>query len=349
MDDSISVAPVNLVRTERVPGQCGVVLRGQVQGVSDGELLYFQTSCTLLSLDLELDESIVSPRDGCVLVPVRNSANHVIKIDHDVLLGEVYQVVEKNGELMVNGDVDEDTEMPPGVVQHVRSTRNVKLSIAERQRKLSSLLVTDRGHKFNEVTNCALKYHDVFSLDEGDRGAVTCVEHVIETDNHPPIRQLPCDKISSMVMEMLDTEVIQESSNPWASPVVMVRKKDNTLRFCVDYRMLNSVTRKDTFPLPRIDDLLDHLKGKSVFSTLDAKQGYWQIPVSPDDREKTAFMTHDGLYEFRVMPFGLCNAPATFERLMQRILSGLSNICNVYIDDILIFSRSVEEHIDHLL
>ena len=229
LDDSISVAPVNLVRTERVPGQCGVVLRGQVQGVSDGELLYFQPSCTLLSLDLELDESIVSPRDGCVLVPVRNSANHDIKIDHDVLLGEVCQVVEKNGELMVNGDVDEDTEMPPGVVQHVRSTCNVKLSIAERQRKFLSLLVTDRGHEFNEVTNCALMYHDVFSLDEGDRGGVTCVEHVIETDNHPPIQQLPYripfalrDKISSMVMEMLDTEVIQESSSAWASPVVMV-------------------------------------------------------------------------------------------------------------------------------
>ena len=140
-------------------------------------------------------------------------------------------------------------------------------------------------------------------------------------------------EIHKMVGDMLEAGVVQESSSPWASPIVLVKKKDGSQRFCVDYRRLNAITRKDVFPLPRIDDLLDQLKGKSVFSTLDAKTGYWQIRMEESSREKTAFVTSNGLYEFRVMPFGLCNAPATF----QRVLAGLCEFCSVYIDDILVF------------
>ena len=108
------------------------------------------------------------------------------------------------------------------------------------------------------------------------------------------------------------------------------------------------MTHKDTFPLPGIDDLLDQLKGKNIFTTLDAKQGYWQIMVQKESQEKTAFVTFDGLYEFRVMPFSLCTTPATFQRLMKRAVVGMSKFCSVYIDDILVFSENVEEHIGHL-
>ena len=181
------------------------------------------------------------------------------------------------------------------------------------------------------------------------------MEHVIDTDGYPPIRQLPHkvpfalrSKISEMVQQMVEEGIVEESSSPWASPVVIVKKKDGGLRFCVDYRRLNAVMRKDVFPLPRIDDLLDQLAGKTVFTTLDAKRGYWQIKVNEESRAKTAFVTHEGLYEFRVMPFGLCNAPATFQRVMQRMLSGLDEFCNVYIDDILVFSRNLGEHKKHL-
>ena len=151
-----------------------------------------------------------------------------------------------------------------------------------------------------------------------------------------------------MVKDMLAAEVIQEPSSPWASPVVLVRKKDQTLQFCVDYRQLNSITRKDVFPLPQIDDLLDQLHGKQIFTTLDAKSGYWQIKMEEHSKQKTAFVTFEGLYEFNVMPHGLCNGPATFQRLLQRILAGTSSFCNVYVDDILIFSNSVSEHVEHL-
>lgn len=119
----------------------------------------------------------------------------------------------------------------------------------------------------------------------------------------------------------------------------MVRKKDNSWRFCVDYRKLNNVTHRDAYPLPRIDTTLDALSGSSLFSTLDLASGYWQVEVADSDKEKTAFSTPQGHFEFNVMSFGLTNAPATFQRLMECVLTGLSGEqCLVYLDDIIIFS-----------
>ncbi len=141
--------------------------------------------------------------------------------------------------------------------------------------------------------------------------------------------------------------VIQPSQSPWASPIVMVRKKDGSHRFCVDYRQLNTVTKLDTFPLPRVDDLLDQPGDARFFTTLDLASGYWQIRVAPGSQEKTAFVVPHGLYEFRVMPFGLSNAPAVFQRLRLNPEDGQAFV-SVYIDDILIYSRSLEEHITHL-
>ena len=130
----------------------------------------------------------------------------------------------------------------------------------------------------------------------------------------------------------------------WLSPVVMVKKKDGQLRFCVDYRRLNAITHKDVFPMSRIDDMLDQLSGKKIFTTLDAKLGYWQVPLEETSRSKTAFIASNKLYQFHVMPFGLSNAPATFQRVIQQILSGLggsSPFCCAYIDDILVFQATL--------
>ena len=148
---------------------------------------------------------------------------------------------------------------------------------------------------------------------------------------------------------MLQHDIIQPSSSPWASPVALVQKQDGSQHFCVDYRKLNNVTKKDTYPIPCIDDTLDTLAGSCWFSTLDLISGYWQVELVEQDREKTAFCVPEGLFEFKVLPFGLNNAPATFQRLMDLLLSGLKcNTCLVYLDDVIIFGHTFEEHLFHL-
>ena len=152
----------------------------------------------------------------------------------------------------------------------------------------------------------------------------------------------------AQVQQMLASNVIRPSNSPWASPVVMVRKKDGSLHFCVDFRQLNAATVKDAHPLPRIDDLLDALHGARWFSTLDLKSRYWQVPITEND--KTAFCTCSGpLYEFNQVSFGLCNAPATFSRIMDRVLAGLHwETCLFYLDDVIVFSSTWEEHLARL-
>ena len=135
----------------------------------------------------------------------------------------------------------------------------------------------------------------------------------------------------------------------WSAPTVLVTKKDGNTRFCVDYRCLNVRTKKDAFPLPRIDDSLNSLSGQSWFSTLDLVSGYWQVKLSENAKPKIAFATHSGLFQFAVMPFGLCNTPATFEQLMSQVMRGLHwKRCLVYIDDILMFGSDFESALHNL-
>ena len=142
---------------------------------------------------------------------------------------------------------------------------------------------------------------------------------------------------------MLNQGVIQPSCGPWASPIVLVKKKDGSYRFCVDYCKLNSITKKDAHPLPRVDDLSDALHGSCLFSTLDLRSGYWQVSVDPKDREKTAFVTPDGLWEFCRLPFGVTGGCATFQRAIEIVLSGLSyDTCLCYFDDVIVPSTNVQ-------
>lgn len=182
------------------------------------------------------------------------------------------------------------------------------------------------------------------------------IKHSIRTGDHPPIKQRgyrlsPAENeyIAKEVQKMEKNKVVRKSSSSWLVPVVLTKKKDGTLRFCTDYRKLNNVTKKDVYPLPRIDETLEKMRGMKYFTSLDLASGYWQVEIEEKDKEKTAFSCSLGLFEWNVMPFGLTNAPATFQRLMDEVILGIDwDIGADYMDDLIIGSLSFEEHLNHL-
>lgn len=207
-----------------------------------------------------------------------------------------------------------------------------------------------------QLKNLLINYQDVFAKPGGPLGRTDLVEHAIDTGDARPVklppRRIPLAKqkvAQQEVAKMLEQGVIEPSFSPWAAPIVLVTKRDQTIRYCIDFRKLNELTVKDAYPLPRIEDNLDALSGSEWYSTLDMASGYWQVAMKPEDKEKTAFSTGTGHYQFTVMPFGLCNAPSTFERLMERVLAGLQwHSVVLYIDDVIVFGKTFAEHVARL-
>ena len=231
----------------------------------------------------------------------------------------------------------------------------------QRRKKLQRQLVIGDGCPEDErqrVIDCLMSVEQVFALSDDELGETKLVKHCIDTGEAKPVRTSPRrfpyslrSELEEELRKLLQTKCIEPANSPYASPLVPVRKKDGSIRVCIDYRVLNKDTVPDSYPIPRIDDLVDAIgrqKGK-VFSSLDLMKGYHQVRMADTSKWKTAFTCHMGLFQYRRMPFGLTNAPATFQRLMNQLFQGSEwDFVFIYLDDILIVSSSVEEHRLHL-
>ena len=241
-------------------------------------------------------------------------------------------------------------------------SRPEPMSVVVRQEKLLEKLNLDGLAHWSPgnaaaVRELVLAYHDVFTLESNELGCTSAIEHEIRIKNGEPFKErfwrIPpplLDKVHASLRDMLEVGAIHPSQSPWCNAVVLVRKKDGTLHFCVDFRCLNAQMKKDSYPLPHIQEVLESMVGSAHFSSMDFKSGFWQIKMAPKSQQYTDFMVGNlRFYKFTCMPFKLCDAPATFQCLMQNTLGELNlTYCMIYLDDVIIFGRMEEEHLEHL-
>ena len=289
--------------------------------------------------------------------------SHVAELPTGVTLGAALVTVGEEGRVPVqmanfsDQDVYIQPRTPIGVLKPatVVGGEQIGADVTHLLSKMDVGALDESQHE--QLQSVLAKYNTTFSKDEDDIGYCDMVGHRIVTEDDRPIkipyRRIPphhWDEVREYLSKSMERGIIRESSSPYASPIVLVKKKDGKLRICVDYRLLNAKTHKDAYPLPRIEEALQVLKGAKYFCSLDLAHGFHQLPVAKDDIEKTAFRTGTGgLYEYTRMPFGLCNAPATFMRLMDKAFGDLNfQSLLVYLDDILVFGSTFEETLGRL-
>ena len=333
---------VAVAATVEVPPRSMMLVEGTAEGVAEGLWLLEETAAK--ELPVAVARGLTEPQSSRVVMQVLNISEDPVKLYKGMTVGVLQRVEDPTGHHQVDVISEREDGIPEvdkqEMLQNLVKEASAELSPGERDIFYQLLL----------------SFADIMACSTSELGKTDKLKHNIPTGDAPPIRQ-PVRRISpnrrqevqQLLGEMLEGGVIEPSAGPWASPIVLVQKKDGSTRFCVDYRKLNDVTRKDAYPLPRIDATLDTLHGSKWFSTLDLCSGYWQVEVAEEDRAKTAFCTTEGLFQFRVMPFGLCNAPATFQRLMDLVLSGLQwGECLVYLDDVIVLGRTFDEHLHNL-
>ncbi|KAL6490489.1 hypothetical protein MHYP_G00008340 [Metynnis hypsauchen] len=322
----------------------------QVGEAPEGVLFEPFNNSSPLPDGLLISTSLVKVARGTVYVPVVNVGQARVALHPRCPLGLLSQA--------------QVVSLPAGVTEVVSEVPAVVALAQAQVVQASPILEQIEGLDLSSlsseeqmrVKSLLQKYASVFSAFEGDLGCTGLISHDIPLLDDAPVRQryrrIPpsdYDAVKAHIRQLLDSQVIRESCSPYASPIVLVKKKNGNLRMCVDYRQLNNKTRKDAFPLPRIEEALDALSGAQWFTTMDLASGYNQIPVTEQDRPKTAFCTPFGLFEFNRMPFGLCNAPGTFQRLMERMF-GDQNCQSLllYLDDIIVFSSDIDQHVGRL-
>ena len=316
----------------------------------DCNLLVETTSKRQLAREILVESAVVSVSKGpgrSVSIALKNHAPYPVWLARKTTVGDAY-LCSVQGPIQCNSQSTGSSSHGNGdspIVTHAVDELDFSQSPAS-------------SEEIDGLKQMLRDFPQAFSVSDFDLGHSNIVEHNIELTDQQPFREryrpIPpslYDEVRAHLETMKRSGVIRESYSPYASPIVLVRKKDGSLRFCVDFRKLNSKTIRDSYALPRIDETLQALNGSKWFSSLDLRSGYWQIGVAEKDKHKTAFVLPPplGLWECNRLPFGLCNAPGTFQRAMERCLGDLNHkICVVYLDDIIIFSRTIEEHNDRL-
>ncbi|GMF14722.1 unnamed protein product [Phytophthora fragariaefolia] len=337
------VVVVRMMRRTAIDG-CAVTPVEVAVATDDGEIgIVFPTKYTGAVM---LAATVTKVRNDKVIVPVVNAKNEQARLPMKPELGKWIPIDSSLGLLEMRGElrrerISEWLDGLGGSDVPLDAEQDVNIGTEDDH---SRQLVLKLLHTYRKLT-----------VDTGDcpPAIVLSTEHHIDTGDAGPImlkrrRQAQSEDavVETNVRKMLAAGVIEEGNFAWGFPVVLVRKKDGKVRFCVDYRALNKITTKTVDPLPRIDETLEALGSALLFSTLDLKAGYWQIRVANKDNPKTAFTTKQGLYQFDRMPFGLTNAPSTFQRLMNNVLRGLTwTTCLAYLDDIVVYTRrGIERH-----
>ena len=237
-----------------------------------------------------------------------------------------------------------------------------QMSIEEHQHKLLEKLNLDGLSQWSPrnvatVRELLLSYYDVFTLGPSELGCTSAIKHEIHITDDEPLKEcfrhipLPLlEEVHALLRDMLEVGAIWPSQSPWCNTVVLVWKKDGALHFCIDFRKLNARTKKDSYPLPQIQEVLESMSGATHFSTMDFKSGFWQVKMAPKSQQYTTFTIGNlGFYEFIRMSFGLCNAPATFQHLMQNALGELNlTYCVIYLDNVIIFGYAEDKHLECL-
>ena len=299
-----------------------------------------ETEDSVITKDLDITPAVINYKykdNGIINVKISNVTNKIVAVAPNAVLGELQkaEVEPLCNRISAQNKADADDLFD-------------KITIESK-----NLTAT----QIEQVKDLVREYEDVFSKADDDIGHYTGVSHKINLSDERPFKQryrrIPpsmIDEVRAHLEELLEAGIIRESHSPFASNVVLVRKASGQLRLCVDYRMLNKRTIKDQYALPRIEEVLDCLAGAKYFSVVDMKSGYHQIEVEETHKERTAFTVGPlGFFEFNRLPFGLNNSPATYQRLMEQCLGDLNmKICIIYLDDLIIFSNSFEEHLERL-
>ena len=288
--------------------------------------------------NLLVTDTVLTPSKGQVIVHVRNPTRKDQMIHQGDWLASYTPIDEVRAQ---------EFEEEPGAAPF---RTNAEAAIAQLEE--TDLTSEQRGL----AAELLEEYADIFVEEGKPLGRTTLLYHHIDTGLSAPIkvrgRRIPPfqrQAVDEILEEMLQQGIIEPSTSPWSSPLLLVKKKDGSMRCCIDYRQLNDITVKDAYPLPHITECLEALAGSNYFSVLDLKSGYWQVPLDSSSRPRTAFATHRGLFEFTVLPMGLANGPAFFSRLMNRILSDLLwERCLVYIDDTVVMGVTFHQHLENL-